>query len=273
VRTALLRGREHLELGAIDLISEGRVAIALSLGGARKAYAHTDPNEDAVAFAQGRAGTLLAVADGHRGFEASEVTLEYLLETPAPHWAEFGAVSPESWARQVLAALCDANAEIRRERSPSDEGRSRTTLALALVLPEHDAVLYASVGDSHVFLVGRDEAVDLASRGEQRPYFLGHGDETPESLGEKCNVGVAPLGDALAVVLASDGLSERNIGVADAPAAAHAATVSEAEAPRELRPARIARALCEIALEAHRANPSGDNIAAAVVTLPDRDSA
>ena len=130
---------------------------------------------------------------------------------------------------------------------------------------------YASIGDSHVFLVSPEDAVDLAGRGDRRPYFLGHRDETPESLAKKCILGVAPLGDALAVVLATDGLSERNIGVGDPAAAAHAATVGEAEAPRELRPARIARALCEIALQAHRTNPSGDNIAAAVPTLPDQD--
>ena len=48
-------------------------------------------------------------------------------------------------------------------------------------LPEHEALLYASVGDSHVFRVAGDGAVDLAARESERPYFLGHGEETPES--------------------------------------------------------------------------------------------
>jgi len=36
LKLALLRGREHVELGAIDVVAEGCGAIALSLGGARK---------------------------------------------------------------------------------------------------------------------------------------------------------------------------------------------------------------------------------------------
>ena len=58
MRSAILCGREHARLGAIDLIAEGPVAIAISLGGASKVYPHTDPNEDAALF---------AVADGGGG--------------------------------------------------------------------------------------------------------------------------------------------------------------------------------------------------------------
>ena len=47
--------------------------------------------------------TLVAVADGHRGFEASEVVLEHLLATPGPQWVEPGGVTPDSWARHALA--------------------------------------------------------------------------------------------------------------------------------------------------------------------------
>src|SRR5262249_52635469 len=51
MRTGLLRGREHLLLGAVAALAERRVAIALSRGGASKNYSHRDPNEDACAFA------------------------------------------------------------------------------------------------------------------------------------------------------------------------------------------------------------------------------
>jgi serine/threonine protein phosphatase PrpC len=270
VRSALLRGREHLELRAVDTISEGPAAIAISAGGARKVYPHTDPNEDAVAFALGSAGVLLAVADGHRGFEASEVLLEHLLAHPAPQWIEAGGASPGSWTRHSLAVLCDANAEILHERLDSEHGRSRTTLALALVLPKEGWLLSASIGDSHLFVVDAEGGVrDLAAPREGALYFLGDGEETPESLAAKCRVEALPLAGARAVVLASDGLSEAHVGVAD-PAAAVADALARARATAPaLRAREAVRALLETALEAHRRNASGDNASAAVLWLED----
>ena len=64
MRTALLRGREHVELGAVAAVAEAGVAIALSRGGAAKRYPHSDPNEDAAGFATADAGVCAAVADG-----------------------------------------------------------------------------------------------------------------------------------------------------------------------------------------------------------------
>lgn len=267
MRSALLRGREHVEFGAVDTIAEGPVAVAISAGGARKSYPHTDPNEDAAAFALDEGGVLLAVADGHRGFEAAEVLLEHLLTHPAPQWTEPGGANPETWPRHVLAVLCDANAEILRERLNSEHGESRTTLALALVLPREGWLLHASVGDSHLFVVDAKGAQDLASRGDGPLYFLGHGEETPETLAGKCRLGAVPLGDVRAVVLASDGLSEHQVGVAD-PAGAVVDAVSAARAaPAELRARESARALVETACAAHRRNPSGDNASVAVLWL------
>ena len=86
MRQALLRGRDHLELGAIGVVSEGAVAIAISKGGALKNYQHTDPNEDAAAFAVGAGGILVAVADGHNGSEGAEIALEHLLGDCASAW-------------------------------------------------------------------------------------------------------------------------------------------------------------------------------------------
>ncbi len=80
VKSALLRGRDHTRLGAIEVVAEGVLAIALSVGGFRKSYRHTDPNEDAAAFACGEGGLVVAVADGHGGAVASEAALERLLE-------------------------------------------------------------------------------------------------------------------------------------------------------------------------------------------------
>jgi serine/threonine protein phosphatase PrpC len=269
MRSALLRGREHLEIGATDAVAEGPAAIAISMGGAKKTYIHTDPNEDSVFFAVGDAGVLVALADGHRGFEASEVVLEHLLAHPGPQWVEPGGVTPGSWRRHALAAICDANLEILRERLDTDLGKSRTTLALALVLPESNALLYACVGDSHLFQVRPGEVAEPAKGGTAMGMdcFLGHGQETLESLAEKCQIGTEPLDETTAVVLASDGLSEYQIGVEDPGAVVLESIDAAKKSAPELRPLEASRNIVESALAAHRKNASGDNVCAAVVWL------
>jgi serine/threonine protein phosphatase PrpC len=271
VRSALLRGREHLEIGAIDAVAEGSGAIAISMGGAQKTYTHTDPNEDSVFFAIGTAGTLVAVADGHRGFEASEVVLEHLLAHPGPQWVEHGGVTPDSWTRHALAAICDANGEILQERLQTDTGKSRTTLSMALVLPESGVLLYVCIGDSHLFQVRHAGATDLAETENAvgLDCFLGHGQETPESLADKCQIGIEPLADTIAVVVASDGLSEYRIGVRDPGAVVCESVENARQAAPELRPLEASRSIVEAALAAHRENASGDNMCAAVVWIED----
>lgn len=265
MRSALLRGREHHHLGAVDLVAEGAAAVALSIGGAPKAYAHVDPNEDAAAFALGPAGRLVAVADGHRGFEASEVLLEHLLEHPAPHWTGPGGLEPSTWSRHALAALADANAAIRGESA--DEGRPRTTLALAVVRPDHDALYYACIGDSLLFRADGSGVGELAAPGEADAFFLGHGPESAESLEKKCRVGAVALAGTRALVAVTDGLSERKVGVEDPRAAVAEALEAAAVVRPPLRPSHLAREICERANAAHRRNPSGDNVAAAVLWL------
>ena len=266
MRAALLRGREHTELGAVDVISERDAAAAISIGGAKKTYGHTDPNEDAAAFALGSAGTLLAVADGHRGFEAAELVLSHLLEHPGPNWTEPGGITEAGWTRHALAALCDANRELRRELD-TQHAHSRTTLALAVALPELDLLLHATVGDSHLFQVRPNAVVDLAGPRSEPTFFLGHGDESLDSLARKCRIGTRRLGDTCAVVLATDGLSEEKIGVEDPAAAVAEAVAAGDEAAPALRPATVARAVCECALRAQADQRSGDNVAAAVSWL------
>jgi serine/threonine protein phosphatase PrpC len=267
VRLALLRGREHVELGAIDVVAEGCAAIAISLGGARKRYSHVDPNEDAALLALGPAGTLVAVADGHHGFEAAEVALEYLATHPAPHWTEPGTVRADTWRRQAGAVLEDINRAIRAERD-GFEGGSCTTLAFALVLPGEGALLYAGIGDSHLYRVSEDGAVrDLAARGDGKPCFLGQGEGDAPALCARAAIGSAPLAGTRALVLATDGLTERGIGVDDPELAVREAIEEAAAAPPERRPLEAARGLLERACSAHRRRVSGDNAACAVVWL------
>jgi serine/threonine protein phosphatase PrpC len=261
----LLRGRDHGAIGVYGAIAETNVAIAISRGGFAKQYAFVDPNEDAVAFAFGARATLIAVADGHSGFEAAEVALEHLLEHPAPHWTETAGPpeTAEAWRRHALAALADAAVQIGSERRAGS--RSRTTLTLALAVPSTAQCYYAAVGDSHLFAAYAGEAREVAPA-DKAGAFLGDPAVT-EKLGEHARLGTFSLAGVRALVLASDGLSEEGIGVADPAAAIHAARVASARELPDVRPLALARAICEAACASHRAQHSGDNIACAVLEL------
>lgn len=270
MRSALLRGREHTHLGTVAAVAEGRAAIALSPGGAAKTYLHTDPNEDAAVFAEGEAGWLVAVADGHGGFEAAEVALEHLLQNPAHDWTAV-AQAEEAWRRQASAVLADAHRQIQEERSAAKV--SSTTLALAVAAPGAGRLFWAFVGDSHIFRVRGDQVVDLtASDTTARRFFLGDPRASEERVRELCAAGVEPLAGVRALVLATDGLSEEGIGVQDPPAAVLEAVEQASRHPLELRALEVARGLVECALEAHRRNPSGDNAAVAALWLGERSA-
>jgi serine/threonine protein phosphatase PrpC len=184
---------------------------------------------------------------------------------------EPGGVTRASWSRHALAAICDANEAILRERVDTEMGKARTTLALALVLPESNALLYACAGDSHLFQVRPGVVTELAKAETAMGMdcFLGHGQETLESLAEKCRIGTETLDDTTAVVLASDGLSEHQIGVEDPGAVVCESVEAARKATPELRPLEASRNIVEAALAAHRKNASGDNMCTAVVWLED----
>ena len=229
MRAALLRGRDHVALGAHGAIAEANVAIAISRGGYAKQYAYVDANEDAAAFATGERGVLLAVADGHSGFEAAEVALEHLLEHPAPHWTEGSGppASLEAWRRHALAALNDAALQISGERR--EGSRSRTTLTLALADGVARRCHYAAIGDSHLFAVYAGVVREVAPAGKSGA-FLGDPAVT-EKLAEYVRLGVFSLTGIRALVLATDGLSEEGIGVADPARAVQEARLSAGEQP------------------------------------------
>jgi serine/threonine protein phosphatase PrpC len=270
MRTAILCGREHVRLGAIDLIAEGPAAIAISLGGASKVYSHTDPNEDAVLFAAGDGGILAAVADAHSGCDASEVAMNRLLERFAPEWTGSEPLKPDDWHSTALGALLDIEAAIlaRTEHTPKRE--SRTTLALALVRPDPQRAFVASIGDSHVFRVRSQGVDDLTVGG--RPcsprYFLGRERNTPVDLGMVAVAEVADLSDVESLVLATDGLSEHHVGVDDPEETVRLAAERARGNDAELRPVEVARNTTQAALDAHARNRSGDNVAVAVIWIP-----
>jgi len=265
--TAVLRGDEQTLLGGISAIAEGDAAIVVSTGGARKRYASVDPNEDAAAFAIGEGGILLMVADGHHGREAAEWAVERTLERSAPLWTAPNAGDLDrDWAEVAAEAFLDANAVILDRAARGGRAKARTTLALALVRPREDLLAWAAVADSLVFRVAESEARALAPTGPAR-VFLGAPAETEASLRPHFAVGRESLAGARAVVLATDGLSERGVGVESPEATLLAAANRVRRADPAARPLELARGLVEDALAAHRRHRAGDNVATACVWL------
>jgi serine/threonine protein phosphatase PrpC len=269
--TAILRGSTSQIIGGISAVSEASAAISLSQGGFKKCYPHTDPNEDTAAFTIGEAGVLLAVADGHNGCLAAESTIDELMLRADALLTSDRSTTDEWWNEKALETIGAIQTALVSRIAQGVRGHSRTTLAFALVLPGEDRLAFASVGDSHIFRVSPEEVVDLAADSEGTRCFLGNPADDLGTLARNSVVGVEPLADTKAVVLATDGISEPGIGV-DVPEF----TISECAAGAgrsspELRPLELARSVAEAALAAHRRRRAGDNIATAVTFLPKRE--
>ncbi|MGE4605266.1 MAG: protein phosphatase 2C domain-containing protein [Myxococcota bacterium] len=260
-----LHGEASDAIGAISAIAEGAAAIALSIGGARKTYEHTDPNEDGAAFAIGPAGVLVAVADGHGGRDAARLAIDMLMGSPAQRWtAEDGADFQQNWAERARDEIVAIQNAILASRA---RVTAYTTLAIAVVRPADDCIAFAAVGDSHIFRVDEFESFDLGYYPERRSCYLGRPSDNRETLSDMCLTGVEPLGTTLAIVLATDGISERGIGV-DVPETTVFECVSNAQQRGpELRTLDAARSIAEAANTAHRFHRSGDNIATAVAWI------
>ena len=263
---AILRGREQQRIGAFELVAEASCAIALSRGGAAKTYSHTDPNEDAVLFANGAGGSLIAVADGHGGEWGAERALDFLLDEAAEVWTAAAPACSEAgeWCEAAHSALEGVNAAILASADELQRPVAQTTLSFALLRPAQGLLLHASVGDSHVFQLRGDEISDIgwAAPGRPRCYFLGN----PPEIGdrEKAHVACESLADTRALLLATDGVSERGIGLRN-PAASIAQLLEEARGcEAERQPTEACRGLVEAVLAAQRRQQAGDNVGSAV---------
>ena len=274
MRSARLLGRHHHELGAVAAIAEGRAAITLCRGGALKTYHHTDPNEDAACFALGDGGMLGAVADGHQGAHGSELAIRWLLEHHAESWTarRNAEVDPDGWCRAAHDLLAGAHAQLVAQGQEIPQGPAPTTLSVVLVRPAQNLLLHASVGDSHVFVASRGDGepardVGWASTGRSHTFFLGEDYEQGPPDGDRWRIGYQSLSDAEAVILASDGISERQIGLDDPAATVGECVARASNLELELRPLEASRWLTEAALAAQRAHEAGDNVTAAVLWI------
>jgi len=263
MRTALLFGRSQVELTAVGERSEEGVAVALSRGGAPKPYAHTDPNEDAVLAAFGARGALVAVADGHWGVRAAEIAIE-VVRDHAADLVEGPERSGDRWYQDVLHLLVAANDAILKAHT--EEQRSRTTFALALARSAEKLLVATSIGDSHLFVATPDATSEILQR-PRKITVLGHERWTPSQTERMARFDVRPLGAFDVLVAASDGLSEKGIGVTDPLAVVGGIVTAARGAARGERAQRVARDVVDAALAAHQANRAGDNASAAVAWL------
>lgn len=263
MRVGVLRGREYTDIGRVACVAEGSLALAISRGGAVKRYPYSDPNEDAVGFAHGTGGVMLAVADGHGGHEAAELAVNEVLALAAD-W--IGAALPrESWEDAAARFVAHTHDAIRTRGVSGGRPEARTTLGFALARPAEDWWAWASAGDSHIFGMAADAASEFGPN-PGKMLFLGSPMREADELGLR--VGREPLTGVRGLALSSDGLSERGIGVVDPPHAVGDAFATGAGHPPEVRPLETARALVEIALASHRSHDAGDNIACAIWLRP-----
>lgn len=263
----MLRGEDHTRLGGVAALAEGTTALALSRGGADKPYAYFDPNEDCAGFVLGPSGSLAVVGDAHKGCAASHVAVDALLDHFGEAWTGAAALT-SAWPELAAAALSQVHTKVLQcGATPVGNPDSRTTFAFCLVRSDEDLVAWASVGDSHVFLAGADSAEEVAAGRDAPSWFLGSAQREPEQLAGRVRAGSTSPAGKRAVVLATDGLSEKNIGVEDPASVVADAVRRAAEAAPELRALEAARGVVERSLGAHRRQRAGDNVASAVIWL------
>jgi serine/threonine protein phosphatase PrpC len=269
--SATLLGRHHHEIGGLAASGEGPAAISLSRGGAAKTYGHTEPNEDAVSFARGKGGWLLAVADGHHGSSGSEAVIDHIASSLAADWTGDAALGFDSrtWQECSLDVLHDCGRAVLRRAAETGVAPAPTTLSLALARPGESALGWISMGDSHIFCATAQGIEDLgwACLEREDRYFVGYAAASRKGMRNRSVAGYRELGETRALLLATDGLSETNIGVAcPSQAVADALVASETREP-ETRALALAKTLSRTAMAAHVSNRAGDNIGCAVLDL------
>ena len=191
LRTGLLLGEDHanLEDVAIGEITPN-LAIGISRGRFPKGYPHLDSNEDAV-FATVKGGTtILAVADGHQGFDAARVAIVAIANTNSPGNNEGLQSAVHRLATAALAAVATAIPNL-----PPPRDMSRT--ALTIVALRDGSMATTTLGDTACFVVTERRVTRIGSPIS----FL-----DPKTDPATIRTHTASLPSKGSVVVASDGL-------------------------------------------------------------------
>lgn len=151
-QSALLFGSDHPGLGEVVVTALGDdLAIGLSRGRFPKGYSHVDPNEDAAFVATNGLASVLAVADGHHGFDAARAALEAIAEA-APQ--VLGAPLALGAERLVAMAADRVRSVVSRLQPP----RSRSGTALTVCVVRSGEMATATLGDSGYALATKRRA-------------------------------------------------------------------------------------------------------------------
>lgn len=189
-----LYGSDHTGYGEIATRAvSNHAAIAISIGKYPKGYPALDPNEDGVLAASDGASTLLALVDGHNGFDAAAATLDTIRQDLPKVFGSATADPATALLTLVEAASRAVSGAI--DAAPPDRKSSRTTLALALVTA--DRATMVGLGDSGMTVIRRRRVQQVRSA----PFFLG-----PDTEVAKATVSNIRLGSGDVVLLGSDGL-------------------------------------------------------------------
>lgn len=235
LHSALLLGSDHTDLEESAIVEiTADVAIGISRGRFPKGYPHVDPNEDAVFASTDGITTVLAVADGHRGFDAAHAAITAI----AAHAASTVTFAPKIIVRQLVEVAIDAAvADLSAHPSPRDA--SGTSLTICAI--DASSLAAATLGDTscHVATKRRSKRI-----GGDTPFLSPVSDPTTIDIAEK------PLGAATAVIVTSDGFTDfaANVG-------ASLRTAATKSAPRGV----------EHLVAAAFTGGAGDNIAVAVL--------
>lgn len=190
---AVLWGKEHQELGQIGTATLGnRGAIAISRGLYPKGYKHTDPNEDAAAIMRIDDMWVLAVADGHGGFDAAEAAIAGVIRAASQPRSE-----PE---KKVRGLFDEARLAVANRLGDGLESRQQSRTALtATIISGPQLATSATLGDSSALIIGRGGTTRLATPGP----FLG-----PYTDMSLLHIASASVGRNDYVIVCTDGLAD-----------------------------------------------------------------
>ena len=234
--SGLLLGEDYPELEQIRVREFApNVAIGISRGRFPKGYPHVDANEDAVYAATDGTTTVLAVADGHNGFDAARSAM-MAIAAATPRFMN-GAL--ETVIRQIsMAALAAVSEAVPPLPPPRDT--SETSLTIAAI--RDNAVATTTIGDTALFVVAGRR---ITRHGTDTEYV------SPTTDAAAIEFISAKISAKAVVILASDGFLD--FAADPRTALRTAATLAVSDAANQL----ISEAF---------AGGAGDNIAIALYT-------
>lgn len=167
VTKAIVLGRHHESVGKVhvEALEPFQIALGTSVGITAK------PNEDAISVSVLGTEMMLAIADGHWGYGASEIAVTSAADLLRPD----SPPSRDSETRARLFALYDQVNTRLYEIATSAPGASaaETTLIVCHLKQTASGILlyWASFGDSFLFLFRRGDLVQLNTL---QPFWLGY---------------------------------------------------------------------------------------------------